>query len=618
MCGIYGEFFTQGGLSHKQDFLKSNDLNRLRGPDMSGYWKLDDICQFGFRRLSIIDLTAEANQPMVSFDNRFVMVFNGEIYNFKALQASLKTLGVPFRTESDSEVLINSIAYFGMKETLSQIDGMFAFAVFDVEEKQIHLVRDFAGIKPLFYGFLKGQLVFGSRYDQVSKHPLFKNRGIDLKVLKTYLKRHYMPAPLGIINDTYQLEPGEWLTVNLNGILEKQFYWQLPKNLPNSLITDETEALKILKASLTDSVAQELVSDVSTGTFLSGGIDSPIITYLAKQKKEDLKAFCIGSDSLIHDESEDAMAYAKEIDCKIEIDIMNAEKASGLISDAMLELGEPFADISLIPTYLLCRFGKIDKTVMLSGDGGDELFFGYERFESVTKNKKYLWIPKPFRYLAYGLDKLFFNKNHVNECLLAKSLGKAHEGLQSRFSNSLLESIFPTLKDVDEVPNVMYNYEENLDDLAFLHGMRRAEFYDMMQKTLVKVDRMSMANSLEVRVPFLKKSVIETALKIHPKLIFKNKEKKWLLKRLLSDLIQGAPFNNQKRGFSIPLGMWLRQDLKQTVYETVFNSTFIMEFGINENELRTIWDQHQEEIKDHKWVLFTLYSLAIWYQEQKG
>lgn len=618
MCGIYGEFLNRSQLSPKISFLKRNDLNIKRGPDMSGYWTNDKNCQFGFRRLSILDLSERGNQPMLSYDANYVLVFNGEIYNFQEIKADLLTHNIPFKTQTDSEVLINAIAYYGIDETLKKLDGMYAFAVYDIRKDQLHLVRDFAGIKPLFYSFDKGDVVFGSRYDQVSKHDLNKNNGIDKAVLRLYLKRHYMPAPHGIIAKTFQVEPGEVVSIGANGSIEKHRYWEFPEIKTSELIVKEDDAIVSLENELSSSVKAQMVSDVQLGTFLSGGIDSPLVTYMAKQYDPNIKSYSIGSDSEKHDESEIATAYAKKIGCDFHLDKMNAASAMNVLEECMGHLTEPFADFSLIPTYLLCHHAKRIGTVMLSGDGGDELFFGYQRFESVIKNRKWFKLPKSLRYLAYGFDKLLFNKKHVNEVLLQDSLAIAHQGLHSRFDDADLNALFPNLSTVKNVNLPNYDFDNNLTDKELLHAMRKAEYYDMMQKTLIKVDRMSMANSVEVRVPFLKKSMIEAALRIDPFLAFKNRKKKYVLKRLLAKLIPGTPISHVKKGFSIPLTAWLRKDLKAPMKQTLFDKQFIDTFQLSEGELLRIWNMHQSGKKDYKWVLFTLYSLAKWYQQQSA
>ena len=283
----------------------------------------------------------------------------------------------------------------------------------------------------------------------------------------------------------------------------------------------------------------------------------------------------------------------------------------------MLNLQEPFADYSIIPTYELTKNASKSFTVMLSGDGGDELFFGYERFNSVAKNFKFTWIPNKLRYLAYGVDKLLFKNKHMNSCILSDNLSDAHKALHSRTNTSILEKVFPSMLGIDEKTLPFYKYSEKLTKNQFLHEMRKAEFYGMMQKTLTKVDRMSMANSMEVRVPFLQKKVIEAALKIHPKLSLKKSQKKLLLKNLLRKLVPNSPLDNKKRGFSVPLSKWLREDLKDEISKGIFNPFFMKIFDINEKTLLSVWKEHQEGKKDHKWFLFTIYSLQQWHENLK-
>lgn len=617
MCGIYGEYFPNTLLSKKEQFLKANDLNTSRGPDMSGYWTDSKFVQLGFRRLSIMDISENGNQPMLSMHQKFAMVFNGEIYNFISLKQELLSKGYTFKSDSDSEVLVNYFECFGIKNTLDVIEGMFAIALYDLVDTSISLIRDFAGIKPLFYSYNKGNIVFGSRYDQVAKHKNSINNVIDQEVLRTYLKMHYIPAPYGILEDTFQVYPGECVNIDSKGKLSKYTYWEFPTLSEEDLICDKEEALQFLDSKLKESVKDQLEADVPLGTFLSGGIDSPLVTSYAKANKQDLKAFTIGSDSKVHDESEDAKTYASLIGVDILLEKMFASDANKILNECMSNLQEPFADYSIIPTYELTKNASKSFTVMLSGDGGDELFFGYERFHSVYKNLNFTWLPHKLRYLAYGLDKLLFKNKHMNSCILSDTLSDAHKGLHSRTNTSILEKVFPSIVGIDEKTLPFYKYSEKLNKNQFLHEMRKAEFYGMMQKTLTKVDRMSMANSIEVRVPFLQKKFIEAAMKIHPKLSLKKSQKKLILKNLLRKLVPNSPIDNKKRGFSVPLSKWLREDLKDEISKGIFNPFFIKIFDIDEKTLLSVWKEHQEGKKDHKWFLFTIYSLQQWHENLK-
>ena len=612
MCGIIGEYISNGKLTSRDIFKKLNDLNSNRGPDMDGYWTNEVNCQLGFRRLSIIDLSKEGNQPVVSNSGRFSMSFNGEIYNYQEIKKDLLLKGIQFKSTSDSEVLVNAFQVYGVEKTLDVIDGMFAIGLYDKENNSINLIRDFAGIKPLFYGLKNGNLIFGSRYDQVTKHPNFINNGVNEEVLHTYLKSHYLPAPYGIQNNTYQVEPGQIITVKSNGNILKRYYWTLPKLSIENTIKDRKEATSLLINSLNDSVMSELIADVPVGTFLSGGIDSPLITYFAHKHLPSIKSYTIGSDSKVYDESEKAKEYSELIGTQHFLETMESKKAASILESCMVNLQEPFADFSLLPTYFVSKIAKDNgSTVVLSGDGADELFYGYKRYESLLKNLPFNFLPKKTRYLAYGIDKMLFKNKHINSNFLKNSYADAHQSMHSRMNDVDIRSIFKCDK-IKKKPLSAYQYKDESNINNVLLNMQHAEFYDMMQKTLVKVDRMSMAHSIEVRVPFLKKSFIEDAIKIHPSLSYNNAETKIILKEILKKVVPNAPIDKQKKGFSIPLSDWLRKQLKEPFEDTLFSKSFIESFNISETELQKVWKEHQSQKRDRKWVLFTLYSLAKW------
>ena len=617
MCGIIGEFISSGNLTNRETFQKLNNLNQFRGPDMEGYWTNETNCQLGFRRLSIIDLSIEGNQPILSNNNRFAMTFNGEIYNYLEIKKGLLEQGILFKSTTDSEVLVNAFQVYGIPKTLDLIDGMFAIGLYDKAEDSIYLIRDFAGIKPLFYGFQNGNIFFGSRYDQVTKHPNYINNGIDETVLHTYLQSHYMPAPYALQNNTHQVEPGQIVTLNHNGTLIKEYYWRLPKVEISATTTNVATAKGMLIEALNDSVKSELVADVPVGTFLSGGIDSPLITYFANKNAPDINSYTIGSDSKILDETEKAKEYSVLIGSKHFVAQMQSKEAASILEDCMQHLQEPFADFSLIPTYFVSRLAKNNGSkVVLSGDGADELFYGYKRYESILKNTAYGFIPKPLRYTAYGIDKVFFKNKHINSNFLKNSFAGAHRGLHSRITDAEIKNIFG-VETVHKLALPAYQYQDYKTETEILLAMQQGEFYDMMQKTLTKVDRMSMAHSIEVRVPFLKKSFIESASQIHPSLSYKNKGTKLILKEVLKTVIPQAPIDIVKKGFGVPLEKWLREELKELMEDTLFSKSFLNGFNLSETKLQQIWNEHQTEKRDRKWVLFTLYSLAKWQENLK-
>ena len=618
MCGILGELTFTGNQTEKSKFLKLLSLSKNRGPDNSGYYSNNKNFQAGFNRLSVLDPSQYGNQPITSHGGRYVMVYNGEVYNYKDIKDSLLIKGYKFLGTGDSEVIINAFEEYGIENTIELLDGMFSIGLFDKKSECLYLIRDFAGIKPLFYGFDDKKLVFASQYDQIAVHPNFIDNNIDLSVLKLYLIQHFIPAPFGIINKTFQVRPGEYVIFNKTGIKTKKRYWKLPNKI-DSLIYDENEALSVINNALHSSVKSQLTSDVPVGAFLSGGIDSPLICYYANKILDgNLMAFTIGSDSVVHDETKISKKYAKLIGLHQFVEELNSKKVADVFNEISTSITEPFADFSIIPTFIVSKIAKQHITVALSGDGGDELFFGYERFWSIAKNLNIQNLSYFTKYILYGFDKIFFNNDNFNSNALFVNQGMAHFNLHSRFLKKDLKDIAPHLQNIvipDEYS--VYNYPNQKNKLSLLNNMRLAEFYGMMQKTLRKVDIASMANGLEVRLPFLKKSFIEASLTLNPFLSYgPNKGKllrqKVILKSLLKSNIPKSPIGSVKRGFSIPLTQWLKDDLKDHFNDILLENNSIEFFSMNKNSIENLVKNHLASKADNKWPIFTLYSLFSW------
>lgn len=608
MCGFLVEYSPEGkNRLDKHGFISLLNKSKLRGPDSQGYVSNDVNLQLGFNRLAILELSGAGEQPMKSHDDRFVMVLNGEIYNHLDLRKRLDFTN--FRGLSDSETITSCMVEWGVMKTVMELNGMFSIVVYDKREEMIYLIRDFAGIKPLFYGWDGKTLAAASQYDQVLSHPEYNSKAIDPQVLKLYLEQHYMPAPFGLYKDTFQVSPGEIVSIDKNGSIAKKRYWELPTSVEYS-ITDRTEALQYVEEMLSKSVHSQLVSDVPLGAFLSGGVDSSLVTSFMKEFKSKPKVFTIGSDSKKHDESDRARQFAEALDVRQEIWQLSAKEVLGFWDEAMDALHEPLADFSILPTYLVSKLAKKQVGVALSGDGGDELFFGYERFWSIGKNIAFQHYPSVLRKGIYGFDKYTTGNKKVNSVLLSPTQGMAQQGLHSRFRKNWLDEIAPQLSEASLPANYdLYRYSNTKDIRQLLYNMRYAEFYGMMQKTLRKVDLASMQNSLEVRVPFLDKNMIEAALKIDPLLSYGGGRQKQLLKDLLSKRIPTVAEEKVKKGFSIPLSGWLRQDLKQTVSERLMDSD-LSDFGFEKRAVEKMLQHHFEEKGDLKWPIFTLYALT--------
>lgn len=608
MCGFLFEYSTTSPIS-KKSFIDVLNLSINRGPDHQGYWTNSSNVQMGFNRLAILDLSLAGTQPMVSPHNKFAIVFNGEIYNHFELRKQLTFNS--FKGHSDTETITACLEEWGVEKTIDKLDGMFAIVIYEIQSDAIYLVRDFAGIKPLFYGWDGHLLVAASQYDQVIRHPHFAKQEVDAQVLKLYLQQHFMPAPFGLMRNTFQVEPGKLVQFKLGKKIEKSF-WEFPA-FYQADVKEQREALESIDTSLGAAVQQELLSDVPLGSFLSGGVDSPLISYYANKYKGGLSTFSIGSDSPKHDESKAAGWYADQIGTHHHTIQMKASNAEDIMEEVWSTLHEPMADFSIIPTYCVAKLARQHVTVALSGDGGDELFFGYERFWSIAKNIQYQHWPWLFKAGLYKGDQWTSGNKNVNSVLLSKFQTEAHQQLHSRFNKDELGQILPDIRNVSlpESYNT-YNYPNCKDENILIRHMRKAEFYGMMQKTLRKVDLASMENSLEVRVPFLKKSFIEASLKIDPFLSYGNGNKKQILKDLLLQKIPGSPIDELKRGFTVPLGKWINDDLKEAFKERLLDKNFCNGFGIASNQVEALLANHSNG-RDQKWPIFTLAALSAWH-----
>ena len=565
MCGFLGErIYKSSSLTDKVLFDKILELSKQRGPDSTGYYSNNKNIQLGFNRLAVQDLTNNASQPIQSPSTQYTMVFNGEIYNHFELRKEISSYNHQFIGNGDTESLIACFDYWGVIDTVKKLNGMFSIVVYDNKNEILYLVRDHAGIKPLYYGWNGSSLIFASQYNQISRHPKFNNEQIDESILKLYFMQHHIPSPYGLLKNTYSVDPGE--IVMFNSYAEKKTYrfWEFGNT--SSILKNDNEILYMVEHELDFAVASELISDVPLGGFLSGGVDSPLICYFASKKsKNRFQTFTIGSDSNIHDETAKSFNYSKVLNTEHYSNLMTSLNAIESLDKSIESVGEPFGDFSIIPTWQVSKLAKEHVTVVLSGDGADELFFGYERFKSIMKNYHYWGLPYIIRYILRGMDKFFFNESFVNECLLSDSPGDAHKGLHSRLRDNLLDGISSDLLSV-KIPNQykLYDYDKPKDKNELLSYIRKAEFYGMLQKTLKKVDRASMAHGLEVRVPFLNKKFIESILEINISSHQPTQTRKKILIQLLNKLYPNISSPKQKLGFTIPLSDWIKKDFQKS------------------------------------------------------
>jgi len=449
MCGFLGEFSFTNTTTASEEFKNLLALSKHRGPDSSLTVQRENF-QLGFNRLAILDLSENGNQPKTSPSGNYAMVFNGEVYNYKALQEKYKLQNL--QSSSDTEVILHLLDKIGIEKTITQLNGMFAIAIIDLQKNTLTLTRDFAGIKPLFYGKNNKGIAFASQFDQVFKHPWFsKNLKLRKEIVKEYFGFGYMQAPNTVYHDIFQVNPGELLVFSEYGMRTKKELTVFSKEVKNAL--EEKEASKKYTPLLRKIVKNQLVSDVPIASFLSGGIDSPLITAMAKETKPTIEAFTFGIDNPKYDESQKATQYANYLKVNQTLKTVIETELLQKIEDHFKYYQEPFGDYSSIPTFVITQKAKEKHTVMLSGDGGDELFFGYPRMLDVLTKKHWFKIPFTLRKpLIKILNKVglintwapYYYKT-LEEWILAKQLQIFPDKLDGFFKDTSFSKEMNTL-----------------------------------------------------------------------------------------------------------------------------------------------------------------------------
>jgi len=608
MCGIAGELRFNDAPT-EGNWERISRLMVRRGPDDDGRWDGGGRCTLVFRRLSILDLSPAGHQPMTAHDGRFAIAFNGEIYNFAELRKQLEARGVVFRSHGDTEVVLHALIEWG-KSALDKFNGMFALAFYDCQERTLLLARDHAGIKPLYYLVNKNGVMFGSQYDQLLAHPWSHGLTVAEEALGLYLRLAFVPAPFGILRETYSLEPGCWLEFGANGLVNHGRYTVFPRYAEPTLRGDA--ANDAVDAAISAAVKRQLVSDVPLGAFLSGGVDSPLV--VAKMKAsgvDNVTAFTIATGEAASDESGDAQAYARELGVKQVIERVTPDTAVELLDDVISACGEPFGDYSIFPTMLVSRLARREFTVMLSGDGGDELFWGYaKRAGPMMQACGDFQHGSALRWLTWALRKLSNSSMPRSHLRSYRSLGDWHRTAHVHLPENCLQRIFPRLGAWPQQYDV-YDYHD-WQDQETAQWLRWNEFISHLTMVLLKVDRASMWESLEVRVPLLDREVISTALQVDWRscLDTKSMTGKLPLRAVLSRHVKHQ--TQVKRGFEIPMANWLRTTLKPVVEENLLQRDEMLGMPMDRAAMRQVYQEHLQGHKDYAWGLWPLLSLALW------
>ena len=618
MCGIAG-FVGKGDSKTLEQMIFAI---RHRGPDSTGVWMGDGV-GLAHARLSIIDLTPSGSQPMWNEKNSVVIVFNGEIYNFPELREECLSKGYHFRGNSDTEVILALYEAYGIS-CIERLNGMFAIALYDLAMETLFLARDRVGKKPLYYGEFDGSLLFGSELKALFGHPSMKKE-IDPNALSAYLALDYVPTPLSIFKGVSKLPPASILTYK-DGETSLQTFWS-PQS-ENREVLSEKDAIIALDKRLRDAVESRLMADVPLGVFLSGGLDSSTVAYYASRaSKEPIHTFSIGFNEASFDESVYAEKVAKHLGTNHHHKMLSGEDSLRVIPKVFELLDEPIADASIIPTYLLAEFTRAQVTVALGGDGGDELFAGYQTFQA-EKVYNYQSI-LPFHFgsalIHVAADLVPVSNAYMsNEFKLRKFLegvdepdmARRHMRWMGTFNEE--ESIKILLPEIHNSATLdPYGFAKAYVDSSHLRDEHNKLLWMyqrtyMMDQVMVKVDRATMYNALEARAPFLDTNVVEFANSLPYSMKLHGVTPKYLLKRAMEGKLPRDIIYRTKKGFGVPVGEWLRGPLKEWG-EGLLSEANIEKGGIfSPTYIRSLWTEHQSGKRDHRKKLWNILVFLEW------
>jgi asparagine synthase (glutamine-hydrolysing) len=610
MCGFVGFCGTNQSIDNES--VITNMMNTIihRGPD-SGEFYTDEKVTLGFRRLKIIDLSEEANQPMYNEDGSIILVFNGEIYNFQELREDLISKGHIFKSNTDSEVIIHSYEEYGV-ELLNNVRGMFAFCIWDKKNDEMFLARDFFGIKPLYYSQNTNDntFIFGSEIKSFLEHPSF-NKELNKDSLRAYLTFQYSSLDETFFKGVYKLKPGHYL-IYKNGKTTINSYWDAKFNVEEESLESYIEKIK---STFRESVKYHKISDVKVGAFLSGGIDSSYVTTVMMPNN----TFSVGFSD--YEEMFDETNLAEELSGILGIDnhkkLISADECFDLLPKIQYHMDEPQSNPSAVPLFFLAELASKHVTVTLSGEGADEMFAGYLWYQKSKNLLLYEKIPFSLRRMVSNISKNL-PKNKVTNFLI-----KGGQTIEEKFIGEAIvfkeaEAMEVLKDDYRKGPSVSSITKKVYDEIPNADDTTKMQYLDMNLwlpgDILLKADKMSMAHSLELRVPFLDKEVMELAKKIPSKYRVNLEDTKYVLRRAANEVLPDEWANRKKLGFPVPIRHWLKDEKYYNMVKKEFESDIASEFFHKDVLLRYL-DEHYENKANRGRYIWTVYVFLVWYKE---
>jgi len=605
------------GFNFKSNNKKIFEIAKHRGPDNSSKLEIENFT-LGHNRLSIVDHNPLSNQPFTSECGRYTIVFNGEVYNHTQLRNKIKNR-YPFKTQSDTEAILYYYIEYG-ENALKDFRGMFSFAIYDKKLDRLFCARDRLGIKPFVYYFKDGKFIFASEI-KIILEALGKKPDINSEAIGQYLHYLYVPYPNTVYQNIFKLPPAHILIYE-NGKISIKKYWDIKKSVKNSIDLSEDEALKEIDVLLNESIKMRMIADVELGSFLSGGIDSSLILYyMHKNSTKKINTFTLGfKDANRYDETSDAKIMSEYFNTNHNEIIINPD-ATKLLSKMVYHFDEPFGNPTALLIYELTKETKKYATVALAGDGGDEIFGGYPRYEAILLANKLKVIPKPLFKLLSAFTQLIPESSSGNHKLrriktfissLSKTEDEMYEDWVSYFSDKELQQLLKVYRSYNHTVKELWNKQN-------YNGILKSSIIDLKtflpNNLLAYGDAMSMANSFEVRFPLIDHKIVEFMTSIDTKFRIQNDTTKYLMKRLLDGKVPNSIINKPKLGLNPPMGIWLKRDLKHFI-DAYLSKNSIKKRGLfNYNYIEQMITEHKTDKRDRSLYIWSLIVLEEWFRQ---